>query len=149
MTHELPMAHKMPYWGTGRSSPDVWIERTKDVIRKLGGANIQEAFGAADGRAAFMLRFEVGGETFKIVWPVLKVRHPKDEPAARVQAATLLYHDCKARAVSAAVLGTRTMFFHALELPGGKTVSEIATPELAHAMPKLPLLAHLEDDDER
>ncbi len=143
--HELPMAHKMPYWQSGRSSPDVWIERTKKVIRDLGGTSISEAFGASEGRAAFMLRFESGGEFFRVVWPVLPTRTPKDEPAARTQAATLLYHDCKAKAVAAAVHGVRTAFFYALELPDKRTVSQLATPALAK-FDQANLLGHREGE---
>jgi hypothetical protein len=144
--HVLPKASKLPYWKSGKSAPDVWIQRTRDVISKIGGANISEAFGSSKGRAAFMLRFEIGGESFRVVWPVLP-HGPHDEKAARTQAATLLYHDCKAKAVAASVLGPRTAFFHALELPDGRTVGELATPNISQSIPdEIRLLSHKSED---
>lgn len=140
--HDLPYAHELPCWKTGKSSPDVWIERAKEVITKLGGELLQEAFGASNGRSAYMIRFQFGDETFRIVWPVLKTRMPSEDAAARVQAATLLYHDCKAKMVAAQVLGTRTAFFYALELPGGKVMAEIATPALMSSIPNVALIGH-------
>jgi hypothetical protein len=46
-----------------------------------------------------MLEFDLGGERYKVVWPVLPTKTGKDR-AARVQAATALYHDVKARCVT-------------------------------------------------
>jgi hypothetical protein len=135
MTETLPYADEIRYWKTGQSSPDAWIDKTVGVIKEMGGLNISEAFGSSRGRAAFCLAFEIGGERFRVVWPVLQTRRPDDERAARVQAATLLYHDCKAKAIAASVLGTRTAFFHALMLPDGRTLAEVANPLLAESIP--------------
>lgn len=135
--NDLPLANTMNYWQTGRSSPDVWIERTIGVVSQLGGTDIQEAFGSAGGRAAYMLAFTLNGELYKVVWPVLPTERPEQQQAARVQAATMLYHDCKAKALAAKVLGARTVFFHALMLPDGRTVGEVATPALAQVFPTL------------
>ena len=82
-----------------------------------------------------MLGFRVGPDCFKIVWPVLPSKSGKDR-AARVQAATLLYHDVKARCISASVLGVRTAFFNFVLLPNGRTAGDLATPELADSLPE-------------
>lgn len=131
-------AEDVNYWQTSKSSPDVWLERTKRQIKRLDGRVLAEGFGSEpeSGRAAFMLAFEVGGDRFKIIWPVLPTRSKK-ERAAKVQAATMLYHDIKARCVSAAVLGTRAAFFSFLVLPNGRVAGELSTPELTQAIPTL------------
>jgi hypothetical protein len=126
------------YWKTSRSSPDVWVERAKKQIEKLGGTVLMEGFGnePATGRAAFALAFEIGEDRFRLVWPVLPSK-TGDGRAAKVQAATMLYHDVKAKSISAKVLGARAAFFSYLMLPDGRTAAEASTPELLEAMPKL------------
>lgn len=135
MTDALPYADEIRYWKTGQSSPDTWIEKTICVIKEMGGSGVSEAFGSSRGRAAFCLSFEIGDEKFRVIWPVLPVRRAEDERAARIQAATLLYHDCKAKAIAASVLGARAAFFHALQLPDGRTVGELATAAIAQSVP--------------
>jgi len=134
----LPYAEDINYWKTSKSSPDTWMDKTKRQIKQLGGDVLMEGFGSepTTGRAAFMLGFEIGGDKFKIVWPVLPSKSG-NEKAARIQAATMLYHDVKAKCVSAAVLGTRAAFFSFLMLPDGRTASEVSAPELAQAIPAL------------
>ena len=133
---ELPYAETLNYWKTGKSSPDAWIEKARRQIEKLGGVVTGEAFGRdGNGRAAYMLSFEIGGDAFRVVWPVLPVKNPRDERAARVQAATMLYHDVKARCLAAAVLGARTAFFAYLMLPDGRQAAEVGIPELARLSP--------------
>lgn len=83
-----------------------------------------------------MLAFKIGGDRFKIHWPVLPSKGGH-ERAARVQAATMLYHDVKARCISAAVLGARAAFFSFLMLPDGRAVIEVSTPELMQAIPSI------------
>lgn len=124
------------YWKTCTVSPDTWLSKTGDLIKKHGGKVLSEAFGSAMGRGAFMLQFEKGGEQFKIVWPVLPSRG-KDELAARRQAATLMFYDVKAKLLTASVLGTKTAFFQYFVLPDGRTAGEVALPELIHAFPPL------------
>lgn len=99
------------YWKTSTAAPDSWIDKTKAEIRAAGGEVLKEAFGDQDGRAAFMLEFTFGADTFRAVWPVLPTRKPADARAARVQAATMLYHDVKSKCVSAKVHGLRAAFF--------------------------------------
>jgi hypothetical protein len=125
------------YWKTSKTSPDTWLAKAKREIARAGGEVLAEAFGSeAGGRSAYMLGFKFNGEQFKVVWPVLPSKGG-DDRAARIQAATMLYHDVKARAVSAKVLGVRTAFFSYLMLPDGRTAAQAATPELLDALPKL------------
>ena len=133
-----PYAEEVNYWKTSKSSPDAWMERARRQIEKLGGMVLAEGFGSEPGlgRAAYMLAFEIEGERYKVVWPVLPSK-TGNEKAARRQAATLLYHDLKAKAISAAVLGARAAFFSFLMLPDGRTAVNIATPELAQLTPAL------------
>ncbi len=134
---QLPYAEDVAYWRTSQSSPDTWIERAQRVIIGMGGVVMAEAFGKdASGRSAYMLGFQFKGDRFKVVWPVLPSKSG-NERAARIQAATLLYHDIKARCISAAVLGVRAAFFNSLLLPDGRTAGDVAAPELAKAVPAM------------
>ncbi len=133
-------AEDVNYWKTGQSSPDTWIDKAKAEIKAAGGRVLADAYGSDDtGRAAFMMHFTLGSEQFKLVWPVLPTRTKKevDQRAAKVQAATMLYHDVKAKAVSAKVHGVKAAFFQYLMLPDGRTASQIATPEIAQRYPRL------------
>lgn len=136
---DLPYAEKLNYWKTSAIVPDTWIEKTKTLIEKFGGRMIQEGFGreSETGNAAFMLIFEIGGDHFKIVWPVLPTRDGKGELAAKKQAATFMYHDVKAKCLAATVLGARTAFFSYLLLPDGRSVAELAEPDLVDQLPKM------------
>jgi len=129
-------AEEVNYWKTSKSSPDAWIDRAKRQIEQLGGVVLAEGFGSESttGRSAFMLAFGIGGDRFKITWPVLPSKGG-NERAARVQAATMLYHDVKARCISATVLGSRAAFFSFLLLPDGRTTAEISIPEFAQIAP--------------
>ncbi len=134
---KLPYGEDINYWQTGASSPDTWMERTKKQIIQLGGSNIHEAFGSdAEGRAAFMIAFEIKGDKFKIVWPVLPSRKENNN-AAKKQAATMLYHEVKARCISATVLGHRTAFFSYMLLPDGRTASQLSGPDLIKHIPTI------------
>jgi hypothetical protein len=131
----LPYAEDVKhYWKTSTSSPDSWLNKTAELIKKTGGKVLSEAFGTAMGRGAFMLTFEKNGEQFKIIWPVLPSKS-KDEMAARRQAATLMFYDVKAKLMTASVLGTKNAFFQYYVLPDGRTAGEIAKPELMQAFP--------------
>lgn len=125
------------YWKTGQSSPDEWIAKARREIALAGGKVLNEAFGKDDtGRAAYMLEFTFAADTFRVVWPVLRSR-TNNERAARIQAATMLYHDIKAKAVSAKVHGMRASFFQYLLLPDGRTASQVATPAIIEMYPRL------------
>ncbi len=132
-------ADDVPYFQTGQSSADTWIDKAKREIASVGGKVQAEAFGAdATGRSAFMLAFTIGGDPFKVTWPVLPSRTGKDK-AAKIQAATALYHDVKARVVSAKFLGMRGAFLTYLVLINGQTASEMTSSEIANSMPKFML----------
>ncbi len=132
---ELPFAEDIGhYWQTSNSSPDQWLERARKLIVELEGNIVAESYGSMEGHAAYMLAFEIGGDSFKVVWPVLPSRTGKTLAAKR-QATTLLYHDIKAKAMTASVLGVRVAFFSYMMLADGRTASELATPELSGAFP--------------
>ena len=134
---KLPYAEDVNYWMTGKSSPDIWVERARHQITELGGKVTGEGFGQdGEGRAAFMLQFTRETETYRVVWPVLQ-SFRGNERAARAQAATMLYHPVKALCLAATVLGTRAAFFSHLLLPDGRQASQLAGDEIASAIPAL------------
>lgn len=133
-----PYAEDMNYWKSGQSPPDAWIGKAKLEILRAGGRAGAELFGDdGGGRAFYALEFELQGERFRIKWPVLPSK-TRNGRAARIQAATMLYHDVKARCVTAKVLGARAAFLTYLLLPDGRTAAEASTPELVDRFPKLP-----------
>ena len=131
-------AEDVNYWKTGKSAPGIWLDKTAAQIEKLGGRVLIKAEGLhpETGREAYMLGLEIEGENYKVVWPVLPcyTQTQANERAAKVQAATMLYHDVKARCVSAVVLGARQAFFSYYMLPDGRSVSSVSTPELSEAV---------------
>lgn len=134
-------AEELNYWKTGSSAPDSWVEKAQGEIRNAGGVLIGNAFGseAQTGRAAYMIEFSFGQDRYKLVWPVLpcRVKSAANERAARVQAATMLYHDVKARCVTAKVQGARSAFFSYLLLPDGRTAAQAASHDLARLFPRM------------
>lgn len=137
MSVNLPYAEDVGhYWRTSQSSPDMWIERAKKVIKDMGGEILADGFGSAGGQAGFMLGFKFKEQRYKVVWPVLPT-YSGNEILAKRQAATMLYHDVKAKAMTASVLGVEAAFFSYMMLPDGRVSSELARPELAELFPKL------------
>lgn len=135
--NKLPFGETVNYWQTSKLSPDSWIDNTRDLIDGMGGRVLQEAYGSDDsGRSAYMLAFEIKGERYKVIWPVLPSRSGNKKAAQR-QAATLLYHDVKARCLSSVVLGIKVAFFSYLLLPDGRTAAQASLPELAAGVPSL------------
>ncbi len=129
-------AEDVNYWKTGTTAPDTWIDKTKAEIKAAGGKVLSEAFGSDDqGRSAYMLEFTFGGDRFRAIWPVLPSKTKADR-AARIQAATMLYHDVKAKCVNAKVHGVRAAFFQYAVLPDGRTAAQAAAPELLTLYPK-------------
>ncbi len=128
------------YYMTSKSSPDSWLDKTEELIRGHGGKILARAFSQAEGRAAYLLGFELQGERYKVVWPVLPTKRSAE--AARVQAVTLMHHHIKSLIMAAKVLGNRTAFFAHLLLPDGRTTAQVADAELAATLPDLnrPLL---------
>jgi hypothetical protein len=134
----LPFAEDINYWKTGTSAPDTWIDKAIRQIETLGGEILRHGFGSdvSIGRAAYMLEFVIDRTTYKAIWPVLPTKG-NDNRAARRQAATMLYHDVKARCISATVLGARTAFFAYMILPSGGTAATSSSKQLAAAMPSM------------
>ena len=121
-------AEDLPYWKTSQSSPDTWIDKAKLQIDRAGGTILSEGFGASEGKSAYMLRFEVGGSSYRIVWPIAESKFI--EPAnfvnhARRQAATMLFHDVKSMCIKARAIGFEVAFFSHMELPNGKVANEM------------------------
>jgi hypothetical protein len=136
---QLPFAEDVNYWKTGRSGVDVWMDKTKRLIEEIGGEIHNETFTniPKSGQSAFLLEFMAGFDRFKIIWPVLPTKSGEEEAAARRQAATLMYHDVKAKVVKSKVFGVRGAFFTFLELPGGKVAAQLSSPEVMRRIPKM------------
>lgn len=133
MSNNLPYAEDVKTsFKTNTTSPGIWLERTKAEIERFGGSVLLSATGIdpMSGRDAYLMVFEVSGDRFKITWPVLPVRKKNNETAAKIQAASLMHHDIKAKCVSAEVLGSRVAFFSYLMLPDGRSAVEASVPEL-------------------
>lgn len=131
-------ADDLPYWKTSTSSPDTWIDKAKGEIVKAGGKVTGEAFASdSDGTAAFLLLFTFGNDKFKVSFHVLEPRQSKDLFAAKRQAATMLYHDIKARCLLVKVFGARRRFADFLMLPDGSaTVGDAVDGDILE-LPKL------------
>ena len=138
MEHEAAWAEKVNYWQTSRTAPGTWLERAAGQVEKAGGKVLAQGEGQEPqtGQRAYMLLFELDGAQFKVVWPVLPTKTNKDK-AARIQAATALYYDVKARCVSSKFLGGRAAFFSYLILPDGRVAAQVAVPELMNGLPRL------------
>lgn len=146
-------ANDVDYWKTGsKRSATKWIDLTVKQLRDHGATDIVQAVGEQNGRTAFMLQFKLGGEPHRVVWEVLPTRTAAqaDDRAAVVQAATSLYHDVKARCVAATRYGDDAGFFQFKMLPDGRTVQDLALPELLDnfggLLPGVPQRARIEAD---
>lgn len=137
-TDKITYAEDVNYWQTGKAAADTWLDNAESEITRIGGKIIRRASGMEnlDGvqREVFMLEFAISNDCFKVIWPVLQ---PKKglRRSARIQAATALYHDVKAKCVSAKFHGIRAAFFQHLLLPDGRTAGQIAAPELVALTP--------------
>src|SRR5687768_13079180 len=101
----MPYAEEVNYWQTSKSDPDSWIDKAKRQIETLGAVVSAQGFGHADSKMAYMLGFEILGDRFKVIWPVLPQKYTGNERGAKVQAATMLYHYVKAVCLYAVVVG--------------------------------------------
>lgn len=131
-------AEEVNYWMTSKTSSDTWMDSAKKEIKGAGGKVLGEGFVSetATGKSSFLLAFELEGEQFKVLWPVLQSK-TKNDRAARIQAATALYHEVKAACVKTKFLGARTAFFSYLMLPNGRTAAEVGSPDLVEMLPQL------------
>jgi len=118
-------AEDVNYLNTGKSNPDVWIERAKKEIRNISGKILQSGYAEQNGQAAFLLKFQIGDDTFDIKWQTLPGHYARTTELMRKrQAATLLFHDVKHRCVMAKIRGIRSTFLEYLTLPNGQTMGE-------------------------
>lgn len=117
-----------------------WLEKAADEVRAVAGnvKGVSEITTDA-GSVVFVMIFDLGGDRFKVQWPVLtpRVMHPVNAKSAKIQAATALYHDVKARCVTLKFLGSRDAFMPFLLLEGGKTVSEAVPEVFLRALPEV------------
>lgn len=129
-------AENLPYWKSGQSDPQKWLDKAATEIERAGGTVLSEGYGTHAGTAAYMLRFKLDGDAFRVVWPVVESKYQGNDrdraflAAARRQAATMMYHDVKAACVKARVMGARAAFFAHLELPDGRVASELSGAEV-------------------
>ncbi len=133
---ELPYAEDVNYWKTSRSDPDTWIQKARIQIEDVGGIVHEEAFGRQGSQSAFMLGFELEGESYRISWPVLESCEG-NQLAERRQAATFIYHDVKARCMVIKIKGPRVAFFEYAMLPDGRVAGQLANAELMAHVPKM------------
>ena len=130
-------AEEVNYWHTSHTGPDAWLEKAKAEIKRAGGQVVGSAMVSDDlsGRGGFMLAFQIGQDRFKLTWPVLEPQKGRLS-AARIQAATALYHEVKAACVKAKFLGPRAAFFGYLLLADGQTTAEVGASSL-ELLPKM------------
>jgi len=137
----LPCAEDVNYWRTGRSSPDAWLDKACRLIDEVGGIVHGRVIGYLNGRGAIQIAFEIEGEPYRLAWPVLTTRDgDPNHPAARIQAATFIYHDVKAKAMTAKVFGPARAFVEHRLIGPGRTVADLSDQsavDLANAMPRL------------
>lgn len=132
-------AEDVNYWQTSRTGPDTWLDKAKKEIKRAEGKVVGSAMVSDEltGRAGFMLAFQIGEDRFKLTWPVLKPKRGSMH-AAKIQAATALYHEVKSACVKAKFLGARSAFLAYLVLRDGRTASEATDiVELMEILPQM------------
>jgi hypothetical protein len=129
-------SEEVNYWMTSRSSADDWIDKTIKLLESFGGLGVDWVYGKQGAQSAYLIQFELLETKYKIIWPVLESKTGNIR-AARVQAATLIYHDVKAKCLTARVLGIRAAFFNYLMLPNGKPAYILQAEEVYEMLPKI------------
>ena len=129
-------AEDVNYWRTGQSDAETWLDMATRQIEDVGGRLLRVAAVTENERAGFMVEFELDGNRFRLLWPVLQSK-TGDGKSARRQAATALYHDVKARCLAAKFIGARAAFFAFLELADGRVAGQLAGDEMAEGLPAL------------
>ena len=137
MTTETVYANDLPYWKTGTSDPDTILDKAVAQIQSVDGVVLGRATMEIEGRAIFALRFRIGSDEYRAEWPILQPKDPKDMKAARRQAASMLFHDIKAKVVAAKAIGAKAAFFGFLELEDGRIAQQLAAPELVTQFPRI------------
>ena len=137
----LPYAEDLNYWKTSSAAPDTWVDKAEALVEQYGGYVVSRAIGRQGGAEAILLELAFGEERFRIVWPSLPSKYGAEDTAfrtaARRQAATMLYHDVKARGLRFKIAGPRAAFFEFLMLPDGRCAGELANPDLLSGVPTL------------
>jgi hypothetical protein len=127
-------AEEINYWQTSRTAPDNWLAKAKAEIVRVGGTVVAEGFVSDQAQSTYLLAFTIDGDHFRMAWPVLQPKSGNVK-AARIQAATALYHEVKAACVKAKFLGTRTAFFAFLSLPDGRTAADMPIADVRALLP--------------
>lgn len=134
-------AEDMNYWKSGKSDPDTWLQKSKNEIAGVGGKITREIQVSEEGQAAYCLEFTIKEDRFKVMWPVLKCRsYDKmgvSVRAAKIQAATFMYHDIKAKCMVVKILGARKAFFSDLVLADGRVASSVGGDEVMALIPSI------------
>lgn len=134
----LPNAEDVNYWRTGSSAPDTWIDKCCKLIAEVDGALIQKGMIWQSGRSVCLIVFSIGDDTYRVGWPVLTTRDgDSDDRRARIQAATFMYHDVKAKVMTAKVLGPRCAFIGNLLVTKNSTIGELTHGQLQKSLPQL------------
>lgn len=135
-------AEDVNYWKTSSSSADSWVEKAIREIKSIDGLIMAVASVQIDTRTGFMIHFKVGADEFRIEFAVLPCRKATDENrrAAKVQAATLLYHDIKHKVVMAKIKGARQSFAEHWLLPSGETLARAMEQGAGYLASNMPLL---------
>lgn len=125
--NNLPLAETQPYWKTSKSGVETWLDKTEKLIEKVGGKVDTRIVGKSGGREGILFAFFLGPDQFKMSWPALPTKKPEDRSAALRQAATMIYHDTKARINRIEIFGAKVVFADWYLLPSGKTLAESNT----------------------
>ncbi len=132
-------AEEAPYWKTSRTAAEDWVEKAKRVIVGAGGRVLADMVLNVEGKTTYVIKFAMaidGQEReYRIDWPVLKSR-AGDERAAKVQAATVLYHAVKSLLLLAIPYGPRASHLIWELMPDQKTtVLQAAAQEFQPLLP--------------
>ncbi|MEM7551121.1 MAG: hypothetical protein AAF363_15665 [Bacteroidota bacterium] len=131
---ELPFAENMPYWKTSSSGIENWLDKTEKLITEYGGDVNTRIAGKSNGKEAIMFGFTLESDRYKILWPILPTKKDSDRNAAARQAATMIYHDTKARVNRLKIFTPRVVFSDWLLLNNGKTLAETNTIGIPDAL---------------
>lgn len=142
MNKAIVYAEELNYWKSSTASADSWLEKAIKEIKRIGGAVLSSASVHMDNRHGFMIHFTLGTDQFRIEMAALPCKNPSEDNlrAARVQAATILYHDVKHKCVMAKVKGARQAFAEHWLLPSGETVARAMEQGAGYLSSNMPML---------
>lgn len=106
------------YWKTSQAQTETWLDKCKKEIVNAGGKVLRSAVFEEGDKTVIALEFTFGKDSFRSTWDVLPSRTGNIK-AAKIQAATMMYHDIKDSCVKAKVRGFRRAFAEYLILPEG------------------------------